>query len=111
MFPNTDAPSRCEVHLLDVGQTRFGDAMLCRFGSVSVLIDGGHPGDHEPRNEHRSIPEQIGKLLGQSEDALHVSLLIITHAHADHFGCLPSLVRSDRLRADWSLIADPALGW
>ncbi|MDI3288205.1 hypothetical protein [Polyangium sp. 15x6] len=33
------------ITLLDVGAEQYGDAVLCRFGGISVLIDGAHPGD------------------------------------------------------------------
>ena len=29
------------VDLLDVGAFNYGDSILCRFGDVSILIDGG----------------------------------------------------------------------
>jgi beta-lactamase superfamily II metal-dependent hydrolase len=98
------------VHLLDVGPDEYGDAVLCSFGDVSVLIDGSHPGDYRSKDGHPSIPQQLETLLGQQRP-YQVTLLIVTHAHQDHIGCLPYLVENDVLRADWALVADPGFGW
>ena len=100
------------VHLLDVGPQEYGDAVLCQFGATSVLIDGAHPGDQVGKEGHPSIPDQLGDLLNQNPP-YHVSLLIVSHTHEDHIGCLPFLVKDEELSlsADWALVADPGLGW
>src|SRR5918997_7124507 len=98
------------IHLLDVGKGEYGDAILCQFGAESVLIDGGHSNDYLRQNGHPSIPEQIAQLLNQPRP-YRVSLLIVTHAHQDHIGCLPNLVANGYLTAEWALVADPGLGW
>ncbi len=100
-----------EVHFLDVGQEEYGDSILCRFGRTSVLIDGAHPGDQLGSPRHRSIPDQLRELLEQPDGPIKVSLLVVTHAHQDHIGCLPFLVANDLLHAEWALVADPGLGW
>lgn len=105
------AQNQIEIHLLDVGEKPYGDCTLCRFGDLTVLIDGGHKGDQDSSADHRSIPGQLASLLSQPPERLHVDLLIVTHTHADHFGCLPLLVEQGRLTADWCLLADPDLGW
>ncbi|HET6669358.1 MAG TPA: MBL fold metallo-hydrolase [Pyrinomonadaceae bacterium] len=105
-----DASQSFKVWLLDVGPDEYGDAVLCRFGNKTVLIDGAHPGDAEGKGGHPSIPDQIGELLDQ-EPPYHVSLIIISHAHQDHIGCLPALIKDNVLRADWALLVDPQLGW
>jgi beta-lactamase superfamily II metal-dependent hydrolase len=111
MFPAEDIQKPFAVHLLDVGLQEYGDAILCQFGDVSVLIDGAHTGDQTGKPGHVSIPDQIGQLLKQSTTPYRVTLLIVTHAHEDHIGCLPNLVENDLLVADFALVADPALGW
>lgn len=111
MFPTEDVEKPFAVHLLDVGLKEYGDALLCQFGDVTVLIDGAHTGDQTGKGDHESIPNQIGQLLKQSETPYRVTLLIVTHAHEDHIGCLPNLVENDLLVADFALVADPALGW
>lgn len=107
--PEPDAHTD-RLYLLDMGMERFGDCLLGRFGAVTVLIDGGHPRDIEGRNGFPSIPEQLSRLLGQ-RPPFAVSLLIVTHAHSDHIGCLPAMVREGLLRAEWALVADERLGF
>lgn len=100
-----DTSDNFKIHLLDVGREKYGDCVLCQFGSVSVLIDGSHRGDD------RLILRQLKRLLGQQTLPLRVTLLIVTHPHDDHIGCLPSLVAADQLRSEWALVADPRFRW
>src|SRR5919205_347136 len=103
----TDAASDIKVHLLDIGKGKkhqYGDCLLCQFGDVSVLIDGGHRGDED------LVLGQLEKLLGQTSPVT-VSLVIITHPHDDHIGCLPSLVAQGALKAEWALVCDPQYRW
>ena len=81
--------SSLEVRVLDVGQ---GDAILVRDGGSLALIDGG--------------PDPA--LLGQRLDALGIGhdttfdVVVLTHAHADHYQGLRELFRSRRrLRVRW----------
>jgi beta-lactamase superfamily II metal-dependent hydrolase len=102
-----DASSDAKVHLLDIGSGsghQYGDCLLCQFGEVSVLIDGGHRGDEE------LVMSQLRQLLNQNSP-VRVSLIIITHPHDDHIGCLPSLVDQGLLKADWALVCDPQYRW
>src|SRR5438067_5236407 len=93
------------LHVLDIGTQAYGDCLLFESGSARILIDGGHKGDDD------LIFDQLSKRVPTEGGALHVSLLVVTHAHGDHIGALPSLVAHNRLKADWALVADPAYGW
>lgn len=93
------------LHVLDIGTQQYGDCLLFESGAARVLIDGGHKGDQD------LIYEQLKQRVPQSGAALHLSLLVVTHAHGDHIGALPSLVADGRIAADWALVADPDYGW
>lgn len=98
------------IHLLDVGKQKYGDAILCQFGKTSVLIDGAHPPNWKREGKHPSIPEQLDKLLG-AKQTHEVSLLIVSHAHQDHVGCLPKLVRDGVVRAQRVVLVHPDLAF
>jgi len=99
-----------QVHLLDVGLEKYGDCVLIEFGPTRVLIDGAHTGDHDGSAGHDSIPDQIGQLL-QTEPPFTVDLLVVSHGHEDHIGCLPRLVADGVLRAKSALVTDPGMAW
>ena len=103
-FEAADAANDLRIHLLDVGDKKYGDAVLCKFGNVSVMIDGAHPTDST------IIVNQLRELLNQ-EPPFEISLLIITHPHDDHIGCAPSLVANNKIRPKWALVADPQYRW
>lgn len=106
-----DAPKvHTAIHLLDVGEDPYGDAVLCQFGKVTVLIDGGHPGSYKGQGDHDSIPAQLEDLL-EHGPPFEIDLLIISHAHQDHVGCIPRMVEEGELRPRFALMIDQALGW
>lgn len=98
------------IHLLDVGKDQYGDCVLCEIGSTRILIDGSHPGDQKSRNGFPSIPAQLEDLLGEAPP-FRLDLLVVTHCHRDHIGCLPALVQAETFTADWALVADEHFGW
>ena len=100
-----------KINLLDVGEKKYGDCILCQFGDVSVLIDGAHSSDYAAQGNHPSIPEQIGQLLNQPNEPYNISLLIVTHPHEDHIGCLPRLIENEQIHPEWALVADPQFRW
>ena len=97
-------------HFLDVGATRYGECTLVRFGDLAVLIDGSHEGDFEPKAGHASIPEQLAEIFGHAPP-FTITLLVVTHCHADHIGCLPRLVKEAVINPSWALITDHKLGF
>ncbi|HJT36538.1 MAG TPA: MBL fold metallo-hydrolase [Pirellulales bacterium] len=98
------------VHLLDMGLERYGDCVLCQYGGTNVLIDGGHQHDISGRGGYPSIPDQLQQVLGHGPP-FEISLLVVTHCHTDHIGCLPEMVEHDMLDLKWALVADENLGF
>jgi beta-lactamase superfamily II metal-dependent hydrolase len=93
-----------------MGRTKYGDCILVQSADKTILIDGGHPGDYKDRDDRPSIPSQLEKVLGH-EAPFHFDLLVVTHCHQDHIGCLPYLVANDIITCDRALVADEKLGF
>jgi len=98
------------IHLLDVGTEKYGDCIVCELGDRRILIDGAHAGDYKDRGERPSIPSQLQELFGHAEP-FKFDLLVVTHCHADHIGCLPTLVSQGTIEVESALVADEALGF
>ena len=96
--------------LLDMGTEQYGDCIVCRRGDRTILIDGGHPGDFEDRNGFKSIPHQLAGIFNK-QPPFDIDLLIVTHCHRDHIGCLPALVEGGVLKIARALVADETLGF
>src|SRR4051812_41872769 len=96
------------IHLLDVGTEDYGDSLLVVSKGRRVLIDGGHRSDFQGSPGHPSIPEQLWAVTGEERPT--IDLLVATHTHLDHIGCLPELV-TNTIDVEWALLADPDLGW
>ena len=92
------------VHLLDVGHQKYGECLLIEAADKTILIDAGHKGDEE------ILKEQFAQLLGVPAP-VHVDLIHISHAHADHIGVMPSLVASGDLTAGAAFIPHPNFAW
>jgi beta-lactamase superfamily II metal-dependent hydrolase len=93
-----------------MGRTKYGDCVVVCAGGKTILIDGGHPGDYKEREDRPSIPSQLGSIL-ESEAPFHFDLLVVTHCHSDHIGCLPNLVANGIITCDRALVADEKLGF
>jgi beta-lactamase superfamily II metal-dependent hydrolase len=106
-MPNT---SSLRIHLLDMGQTKYGDCLFIQGAGKTILVDAGHPGDWKGKGDYKSIPDQLAGLLA-TRPPFKVSLLVVTHCHSDHIGCLPKLVADGTVQAEWALVADEYLGF
>jgi Metallo-beta-lactamase superfamily len=97
-------------HLLNMGRTKFGDCIVVECGGKTILIDSGHPGDDKDRDDRPSIPSQLEEIFGHAPP-FHFDLIVVTHCHQDHIGCLPKLVANDIVSCDRALVADEKLGF
>jgi len=93
-----------DIFLLDVGTTKYGDCIVVRQGGQSILIDGAHPGDAT------LIKNQLAGIFGHAAP-FAIDLLVVTHCHQDHIGCLPKLVADGTVTFRRALVADEKLGW
>lgn len=96
-------------NFLDVGNTRYGECILVEFGDLRILIDGSHPQDFKGQRGCPSIPDQLQDILGPPPH--DIALIVVTHCHADHVGCLPELVARDIVRPRFALLTHPQLGF
>ncbi|HEY4266881.1 MAG TPA: MBL fold metallo-hydrolase [Galbitalea sp.] len=103
------ASQKLNIHMLDVGEQEYGDAVLLELGDRTVLIDGGHRGDDKLHLGHPSIPQQLQTLTGQAKP--RIDLLVVSHAHLDHIGCLPELIADDTVDVVTAFVSDPDLAW
>lgn len=104
------APSPGVYHFLDMGGQKYGDCAVVSFGSVHVLIDGGHAADLDGQPGAPAIPVQLGQIFG-TPPPFKFALVVVTHCHADHVGCLPELVARDIVQPEWALVTHPGLGF
>lgn len=93
------AQNTATYYFLDVGQEKYGDCILAVFPGATILIDGGHASDYD------SILAQLTQVL-KSPAPFNISLLVVTHCHSDHIGCLPALVANGKIHVQWALVAD-----
>ncbi|MFC7700869.1 MBL fold metallo-hydrolase [Bradyrhizobium sp. GCM10028915] len=98
-----------KLYLFDMGSKIYGDCILAVEGDRRILIDGAHPGDWQPSDTTPSIPQQITKVLGKPP--FKIDLLVVTHCHSDHIGCLPKMVQDGTVEFEWALVADEKMGF
>jgi beta-lactamase superfamily II metal-dependent hydrolase len=93
-----------DIFLLDVGKTKYGDAIVCRLNGKTIWIDAAHPGDVD------LLESQLGTIF-PGDPPYPIDLLVVTHCHLDHIGCLPELLSEGILEVKAALVADEKLGF
>jgi beta-lactamase superfamily II metal-dependent hydrolase len=99
-----------QIDLLNMGRTKYGDCIVVQSAGKLILIDGGHPGDDKDRDDRPSIPSQLQTVLSRNAP-FHFDLLVVTHCHQDHIGCLPKLIANGTVTCDRALVADEKFGF
>jgi competence protein ComEC len=100
--PPANSSSGLALHFLDVGQ---GDGAVLRTpGGRWVLIDAG------PRSGHSDAGRRVVAPFLASQGARQLAVVVVSHAHADHLGGIPSVL--DRFQAQMVIepgerVADP----
>lgn len=92
------------IYILDVGTTKYGDCIIITQEGKTIMIDGAHPGDEA------HLLDQIGTIL-QKQPPFNIDLLVVTHCHGDHIGCLPDLIENGDIVPARALVADEKLGF
>jgi len=100
-FPPAVAPGSLELTAIDVGQ---GDALLLAFpdGRLMLVDTGGIPLFGERRAARMDIGEEVVSPYLWSRSIRRVDVLAVTHAHDDHMGGAPALVRNFRPAELWT---------
>ena len=93
-----------EIHLLDVGTREYGDCIIVHNDQKKILIDGAHQGDS-------ALLKKQMKAIFKHNAPYHFDLLVMTHLHSDHIGCLPELIKNGDITAAKSLLMDPKFRW
>ncbi len=97
-----------EVTAIDVGQ---GDSIfVVGPGGATMLVDAGGPigGVTEAAEvtSHFDVGEEVVSLYLWSRRLRHLDVLVLSHAHSDHMGGMPAVMRNFRPREFWVSI-DP----
>ena len=95
-------PGRLEVTVLDVGQ---GDSIFVAFpNGRTMLVDaGGLPGANYIRGRRPGLDvgEDVVSPFLWSHGLKRIDTVVITHAHEDHLGGMPAVLRNFRVGELW----------
>lgn len=95
-------PDKLEITAIDVGQ---GDSLfIAAPDGHTMLIDAGGPvgrGESAMQTATFDIGEEVVSPYLWSRRIRRLDILVLTHAHSDHMGGMPSVIRNFRPRELW----------
>ena len=99
-WPPDAKPSQLELTSIDVGQ---GDSLLLLFpGGAKMLVDGGGLLEFgRTRKSNLDIGEDVVSPYLWNRGFKTLDVVVATHAHEDHIGGLPAILRNFRPRELW----------
>ncbi len=92
-FPPKVQPGRFELDALDVGQ---GDSLLATFpsGQLMLIDAGGIPAFGLGRKSALDVGEDVVAPYLWSRAIRHLDVVVMSHAHEDHMGGMPAILRN-----------------
>jgi competence protein ComEC len=109
-FPPQTEPRRLELAAIDVGQ---GDSLLIAFpdGKLMLIDAGGIPAFGRARKPNIDIGEDVVSPYLWSRSIKHLDIVAMTHAHDDHMGGMPAVLRNFHPRELWTGATQESREW
>jgi competence protein ComEC len=109
-FPPRTEPRRLELAAIDVGQ---GDSLLVAFpdGKLMLIDAGGIPAFGRARKPNIDIGEDVVSPYLWSRSIKHLDIVAMTHAHDDHMGGLPAVLRNFHPHELWTGATQESREW
>ena len=100
-FPPIVQPGALEVTAIDVGQ---GDSILVAFpdGKVMLIDGGGIPGFGRKYRTRLDVGEDVVAPYLWTRAIRRIDVVALTHAHEDHIGGLPAILRDFEVGEVWT---------